>query len=101
MDFLSYKDQAYIKSSLGDATLVFCPPLDWYLLKAIALCWDPTLRSVTIGEVYLVPTLEEYDYFLALSTLVSWVYQPLIRTCYCKRLVELLGLKRPVIEALT
>lgn len=46
-------------------------------------------------------TLEEYDPFLALCTLVSRGYQPLVPTHYRKRLVKLLGLKRPIVEALT
>ena len=41
----------------------------------------------------LVPTLEEYDCFLSLLTLVIWVYWPLAQPCYRKRLAELLGLK--------
>lgn len=48
-----------------------------------------------------MPSLEDYDCFLALFTPVSRVYQPLICTLYCKRLAELLHLKRPVVEALT
>ena len=97
----SCKDQAYIKLFLGDATSVFCTSLDWHLLEAITTCWDPALRCITICEVDLVPTLEEYDCFLALSTLVSWVYQPPVRTSYCKRLAKLLSLKRLVDETLT
>ena len=54
----------------------FCISLDWHLLEAIVTCWDPLLRCITIGDVDLVPTLEEYDRFLSLPTPVSRVYRP-------------------------
>ena len=56
---------------------------------------------VTIGDVDQVPTLEEYDRFLSLSTPLSTIFVPLVRPRYHKRLIDLLGLKRLVIEALT
>ena len=49
----------------------------------------------------MVPTLEEYDRFLSLSTPLSTIFVPLVRPLYHKRLTDLLGLKRPIIEALT
>ena len=61
----------------------------------------PALRCITIKDVDVVPTLEEYDRFLSLPTLVSQVYQPPTRPHFCKRLVELLGLKTPVVDVLT
>ena len=48
-----------------------------------------------------MPTLEEYDRFLSLSTPLSTVFIPSVRTCYCKRLTNLMGFKWPVVEALT
>ena len=56
---------------------------------------------VTIGDVDQVPTLEEYDRFLSLSTPLSTIFVPLVRPRYHKRLIDLLGLKRLVIKALT
>ena len=53
------------------------------------------------GDIDLVPTLEEYDLFLSLSTHVSTVFVPLVWTRYRKRLSDLMGFKRPVVEALT
>ena len=58
-------------------------------------------RCVTIEDVDLVPTLEEYNHFLSLSIPLSIIFVPLVRPLYHKRLTDLLGLKRPVIEALT
>ena len=58
------------------------------------------MRCVTIGDVNLVPTLERYDHFLSLSTLLSTIFIPPMRPHYYKRLTDLLGLKRPVMEAL-
>ena len=49
----------------------------------------------------LVPILEEYDHFLSLSTPLSTVFIPLVRTRYRKRLANLMGFKRPVVEVLT
>ena len=49
----------------------------------------------------LVPNLEEYDRFLFLPTSVSQVYQPPTRPCFRKWLVELLGLKMPIVDVLT
>ena len=49
----------------------------------------------------MVPTLEEYKRLLSLSTPMSQVYWPPIRSHYRKRLAELLGLKRPVVDVLT
>ena len=59
------------------------------------------MRCVTIRDVDLVPTLEEYDCFLSLSTPLSTVFIPSVRTCYYKRLTNLMGFKRPVVEVLT
>ena len=70
----SSKDRAYIKQFLRDVTLLFHTSLDWHLLKAIVTYWDPTLRCITVGDMDLVPTLEEYDRFLSLPTPVSRVY---------------------------
>ena len=72
----SSKGRAYIKQFLGDATSLFLTPLDWHLLEAIVTCWDHAL--ITIEDVDLVPTLEEYDRFLSLPTLMSRVYRPLV-----------------------
>ena len=93
----SSKDRAQIKQFLGDATSLFLTSLDWHLLEAIITCWDPALRCITIGDVDLVPTLEEYDRFLSLPSPVSRVY----RSRFRKWLVELLGLKTPVVDVLT
>ena len=60
-----------------------------------------TLKCVTIGDVDLLPTLEEYDRFLSLSTPLSTVFTPPVRTHYRKRLIDMMGFKRPVVEALT
>ena len=59
------------------------------------------MRCVTIGDVDLVPTLEEYDRFLSLSTPLSIIFVPSVQPCYHKRLTDLLGLKRPVVDVLT
>ena len=93
-------DQALIQELLGDATALFHTTLDWHLLEVITSFWDLALRCVNIGDVDLVPTLEEYDHFLSFSTSLSTVFFPLVRTHYCKRLTNLMGFKRPVVEAL-
>ena len=54
-----------------------------------------------IGDVDLVLTLEEYDHFLSFSTHLSTIFIPSVRTRYCKRLTDLMGFKRPIVEALT
>ena len=97
----SSKDRAQIKQFLGDATSLFLTSFDWHLLEAIITCWDPALRCITIGDVDLVPTLEEYDRFLSLPSPVSRVYRLLTRSRFRKWLVELLGLKTPVVDVLT
>ena len=94
-------DQALIRKLLGDANAFLHTTLDWHFLEVITSCWDPTLRCVTIGDVDLVPTLEEYDHFLSLSTLLSTFFVPPVQTRYCKRLIDLMGFKRPVVVALT
>ena len=94
-------DQALIQQLLGDATALLYTILDWHMLEVITSCWDLTLRCVTIGNVDLVPSLEEYDHFHSLSTLLSTIFSPLVQTRYRKRLIDLVGLKRPVVEALT
>ena len=97
----SSKDRAYIKQFLRDATSLFCTPLDWHLLEAIVTCWDLAFRCITIGDMDLVPTLEEYDCFLSLPAPMSRVYRSLTRSCFCKQLAELLSLKMPVVDVLT
>ena len=59
------------------------------------------MRCVTIGDVDLVLTLEEYDHFLSFSTHLSTIFIPSVRSRYCKRLTDLMGFKRPIVEALT
>ena len=54
-----------------------------------------------IGVVDLVPTLEEYDHFLSPSTPISIVFIPPMWTHYHKRLADLMGFKRLVVEVLT
>ena len=87
----SSKDRAYIKQFLGKATSLFCTSLDWHLLDAIVTSWDLALRCSTIGDVDLVPTLEEYDHFLSLPTSMSQVYRPQTQSRFCKQLAEILG----------
>ena len=60
-----------------------------------------TLKCITIGDVDLVPTLGEYACFLSLSTPLSTVFTPLAQTRYHKRLINIMGFKRLVVEALT
>ena len=59
------------------------------------------MRCITIGDVDLVPTLEEYDCFLSLSTPVSIVFIPPMQTRYRKKLADPMGFKRPVMKVLT
>ena len=59
------------------------------------------MRCVTIGDVDLVLALEEYDCFVSLSTLLSTIFVPPMQPHYHKRLTDLLGFKRPDMEALT
>ena len=75
--------------------------LDWHLLEVIASCWDLALRCITIGNIDLVPTLEEYDCFLSLSTPLSTVFVPPMQTHYRNKHANLMGFKRPVVEVLT
>ena len=49
----------------------------------------------------MVLTLEKYDRFLSLPTLVSQVYRPPTQPRFRKRLAELLGLKILVVDVLT
>ena len=77
------------------------PRLDWHLLEVITSCWDLALRCVTIGDIDLVPTLEEYDHFLSVSTPLSTTFAPPMWTHYRKRLTDMMGFKRPIVEALT
>ena len=94
-------DQALICQLIGDTTALLHTTLDWHLLEVITSRWDPALRCVTIRDVDLVPTLEEYDRFLSLSTPVSIVFVSLVRTHYRKWLADLMGFKKLVVEALT
>ena len=94
-------DLAFIRQLLGDAITLLHNTLDWHLLEVITSCWDPVFRYVTIGDVDLVPTLEEYDRFLSLSTHLSTIFVPPMQSRYHKRLTDLLGFKRPIVEALT
>ena len=59
------------------------------------------MRCVTIRDVDLVPTLEEYDRFLSLSTPLSTVFIPPVRIRYRKQLANLMRFKRPVVGVLT
>ena len=93
-------DQAFILQLLRDTTALLHTSLDWHLLEVITSYWDLVLRCVTIRDVDLAPTLEGYAYFLSLSTFLSTIFVPPMRPHYCKRLTDLLGLKRPVMEAL-
>ena len=70
----SSKDWTYIKRFLRDATALFCTPLDWHLLEVIDASWDPALRYTNIGDMDLVPTMEEYESFLSLPTPIDQIY---------------------------
>ena len=94
-------DQALIQWLLGDAIALLHTTLDWYLLEVISSWRDLALRCVTIGDVDLVLTLEEYDHFLSFSTHLSTIFIPSVRTRYRKRLTDLMCFKSPVVEALT
>ena len=98
---ISCCDRAFIQQLVVDATALLHTTLDWHLLEVIISCWDLALRCVTIRDFDLVPTLEEYDCFLSLSTPLSTVFIPLVWTHYRKRLTDLMGFKRPVVEAMT
>jgi len=82
--------------------------LHFFTPRWIGTCWrllplvgTPILRFVTIGDVDLVPTLEDFDHFLSLSTPLSAIFVPSVWPRYRKRLTNLLGFKRPVVEAQT
>ena len=49
----------------------------------------------------MVPILEEYDCFLSLFSPISTVFVPPVRTRYRKKLADLMGFKRPIVEVLT
>ena len=66
--------QALLWQFLGNAATLLHTTLDWHLLEVITSCWDPVLRCITIGDMDLVPTLEEYDHFLFFSTPVSTLF---------------------------
>ena len=59
------------------------------------------MRRVTIRDLDLVPTLEKYDRFLSLYTLMSTVFISPMQTRYHKKLGDLMDFKRPTVEALT
>lgn len=61
----------------------------------------PSLQCVTIRDVDLVPTIEEYDCSLFFTTPLVWVYWLTNRPCYPNRLVDLLGLKTLIVSTLT
>ena len=64
-------DQALLQKFLGNAASLLHITLDWHLLEVITSYWDRALRCITIRDVDLVPTLEEYDRFLSLSTQIG------------------------------
>ena len=76
VDFILFQGSGLHQAVPRRCRSLFRTSLDWHLLKAIVICWDPALRCITIEDVDLVLTLEEYDHFLSLSTLVSRVYRP-------------------------
>lgn len=101
VELFSCSDLALFRWLLGVATALLHTTLDWHLLEVIVSSREPSLRCVTIGDVDLVPALEEYDRFLYLPTPLSFVYVSSVWPRCRKRLANLLGLKRPVVEALT
>ena len=92
-------DRALLRQLIGDATTLLHTTLNCHLLEVITSCWDLVLRYGK--DIDLVPTLEEYDRFISFSTLVSTVFVPPVRTHYHKWLSNMMGFKRPVMEALT
>ena len=94
-------DQALIRQLIGDTIALLHTTLDWHLLEVITSYQDLPLRCVIIEDIDMVPTLEKYDCFLCLYTPLSTIFVPPLRTRYHKRLVDLMGFKRPVVEALT
>jgi hypothetical protein len=65
---LGGNDHASIKSIFGKFSSLIRLRVDCGLLKALALFWDPTHCCFSIGEMDLVPTLEEYIELLQLGS---------------------------------
>jgi hypothetical protein len=64
---LGGNDHASIKSIFGKFSSLMRLRVDCGLLEALASFWDPTHCCFSIGEVDLVPTLEEYAELLQLG----------------------------------
>ena len=61
-------DHASIKSIFGKFSSLMRLRVDCGLLEAFASFWDPTHCCFSIGEMDLVPTLEEYTELLQLGS---------------------------------
>ena len=66
--FLGGDDYASIMSVFGKFFSLMRLRVDHGLLKALASFWDPTHCCFSIGEMDLVPTLEEYAELLQLDS---------------------------------
>ena len=94
------KDHAFFLRFIKDACSIFLTPFDWSFIKAIATFWYLSLCCVTIKDMDLIPTMDEYLQFLFLTTPLKHVYHPPSRAHYPKWLVKLLGLRVPVVASL-
>uniref|UniRef100_A0A2N9FVU9 DUF7745 domain-containing protein n=1 Tax=Fagus sylvatica TaxID=28930 RepID=A0A2N9FVU9_FAGSY len=67
-DLLEGDDRASIKSVFGKFSSLMRLHVDCGLLEALASFWDPSHCCFSIGEMDLVPTLEEYAELLQLDS---------------------------------
>uniref|UniRef100_A0A2N9GX87 DUF7745 domain-containing protein n=1 Tax=Fagus sylvatica TaxID=28930 RepID=A0A2N9GX87_FAGSY len=67
-DLLEGDDRASIKSTFGKFSSLMWLHVDHGLLEALTSFWDPSHCCFSIGEMDLVPTLEEYAELLQLGS---------------------------------
>ena len=55
------------KGKYEEIALLLNVEVDWQLIKAIMLFWDPFYRCFTLNQDDMTPTVEEYSFMLRIE----------------------------------
>ena len=59
--------QVVFKGKYGEIALLLNVKVDWQLIKAIMLFWDPSYRYFTFSQEDMTPTIEKYSFMLRIE----------------------------------
>ena len=89
--FFNTAKQVRIKKDFGRATSLLTMQVNWDLIQSLTSFQDPVLCCVSIGNVDLVPTIEEYIALLQVPSSPAQIYMPTQQYWACYPNINLRG----------